>query len=152
MKISSTAFVRDAKIPAKYTCEGADISPDLAWEGIPEKTKTLALIMDDPDAPAGTWVHWVVYNIPATVHAFPAHVPVSERLDNGALQGRNSFRKIGYGGPCPPPEHGPHRYFFLLYALDIPLDLKAGASKEDLKAAMSGHILEQAELMGRFER
>jgi len=152
MQIGSTSLVPDGKIPEKYTCRGANVSPDLYWKSAPEKTKAFALIVDDPDAPAGAWVHWVVYNIPAETRSLPAHIPATGSLENGMTQGKNSFGGIGYGGPCPPPGHGPHRYFFRLYALDAPLRLDAGASREELTAAMKGRILGQAELMGRFER
>ena len=140
------------KIPEKYTCQGADVSPEIIWDGMADKSKTFTLIMDDPDAPSGTWVHWIIYNIPAEQHHLLTHVPSLERLDNGACQGRNSFKKIGYDGPCPPEGHGPHRYFFRIYALDGPLNLKPGASNEEVKTAMTGHILDQAEMVGRFER
>ena len=152
MQIKSNAFRPEEKIPERYTCRGEDISPDISWENVPDKARTFALIMDDPDAPGGTWVHWVVYNIPAATRSLPVHVSTADKLENGAIQGITSFRKIGYGGPCPPVGHGPHRYYFKLYALDTRLELEPGASKEDLLKAMDGHILDQSELMGRFER
>jgi hypothetical protein len=152
MRIKSGAFSPEGKIPERYTCQGENISPEISWEGAPEKTQTFALILDDSDAPAGAWVHWVVYNIPGAARGLPPHVPATERLENDAVQGRNSFRKIGYGGPCPPQGHGPHRYFFRLYALDARLNLKPGAGKEEVMSAMNGHILGEAGLMGRFER
>ncbi len=151
LKVQSSAFSQGGTIPKQYTCDGPDLSPPLSWTGTPEGTKSLALIMDDPDAPVGTWVHWVLYNLPASVHELAEGVPTTETLPNGARQGRNDFRKIGYGGPCPPP--GPaHRYFFKLYALDTELSLAPGASKGQLEEAMKGHILGQAELMGRYGR
>jgi len=151
LKITSQAFAHQAQIPQPYTCDGADISPPLAWTEPPGGTKSLALIADDPDAPVGTWVHWVLYNIPAQTRTLPENVPKTETLADGAKQGLNDFRRIGYGGPCPPP--GPaHRYFFKLYALDISLDLPPKATKAQLERAMVGHILEQAELLGRYQR
>ncbi len=150
-QLSSTAFAASQIIPKKFTCDASDVSPQLSWDGAPSGTKTFALIMDDPDAPVGTWVHWVLYSLPGNTKELPEGVEKQEQLSSGALQGRNDFRKIGYGGPCPPPGK-PHRYFFKLYALDAHLDLKAGASKTDLERAMKGHILAQAELVGRYGR
>ncbi len=152
MKLESAAIKQDAVIPQKYTCNGDNISPDLAWSGVSEKTKSFALIADDPDAPHGTWVHWVVYNIPGDRRALPAAIPAEGRLEGGMLQGINDSHETGYGGPCPPVGHGSHRYFFKLYALNDALPLAPGASKADLEKAMKGHILAQTELMGRFER
>ena len=153
MKITSTAFSQKAFIPKKYTCAGEDISPALAWQDAPAETKSFALIADDPDAPMGTWIHWVLYNVPAADNGLAEHVPVPARLPGGALQGENSFGKTGYGGPCPPPGHGPHRYYFKLYALDAVLDLSpTDATAETLQKAMKGHVLGSAELMGRYER
>jgi Raf kinase inhibitor-like YbhB/YbcL family protein len=148
-----TAAFRDGTgIPIKYTCDGVDVSPPLSWSGAPAGTRSFALIADDPDAPAGTWVHWVLYNLPADVSELPENIAKVESLDlGGARQGRNDFRRPGYGGPCPPP--GPaHRYFFKLYALDAPLPLKAGAQKKDVEAAMEGHVLATAQLMGTYAR
>ncbi len=146
--LTSTAFKEGTAIPVKHTCDGADVSPPLAWSGAPPGTAAFALIADDPDAPVGTWVHWVLYNLPATVSDLPENVAKVETLDlGGARQGRTDFRRPGYGGPCPPP--GPaHRYFFKLYALDAPLTLKTGAQKKDVEAAMQGHVLGTAQLMG----
>ncbi len=110
------------------------------------------MIVEDPDAPVGTWVHWIAYNIPVDAKGLPAGVPPIENLPHGAQQGKNSFHKIGYGGPCPPPGHGPHRYFFRLYALDDLLDIRSGINRKELEDAMKGHIVSRAELMGRFER
>lgn len=137
-------------IPRRYACDGEDISPPLAWTGIPEGTKTIALIGDDPDAPIGTWVHWVLFNLPADVKELAEAVPPDKELSSGAKQGKNDFRRIGYGGPCPPG--GTHRYFFKLYALDSVLDLAAGVSKADLLKAMQGHVLAEGQLMGKYKR
>jgi Raf kinase inhibitor-like YbhB/YbcL family protein len=150
-QISSASFSANEMIPKKFACDGSDASPQLSWTGAPGSTRTFALIMDDPDAPVGTWVHWVLYNLPANAKELHEGVEKQEQLSNGALQGRNDFRKIGYGGPCPPPGK-PHRYFFKLYALDAKLDLKPGASKADVERAMKPHILGQAQLVGRYGR
>ena len=150
IKIKSPAFVPGGKIPGKYTCDGMDISPPLAWTSGPEGTKTFALICDDPDAPMGTWVHWVLFNLPADIIELRENVPPERELENGAKQGMNDFRKIGYGGPCPPG--GTHRYYFKLYALDTEINLEAGATKSELLKAMEGHILAEGQLMGRYER
>lgn len=149
--IASSAFSPDQTIPKKFTCRGEDVSPQLSWEGAPSGTKSFALIVDDPDAPAGTWVHWVLFNIPANVMALPEGVEKKEQVANHAIQGKNDFRKIGYGGPCPPAGKA-HRYFLKLYALDSVLSLKAGATKAELESAMKGHILSQAQLVGRYGR
>jgi len=150
MKLESSAFGPEGTIPIKYSCDGEDVSPPLSWQGAPEGTQSLALICDDPDAPGMTFVHWLIYNIPAEGQQLPENVPNRERLESGALQGENNFGKVGYGGPCPPG--GTHRYFFRLYALDGMLDLGAGISRDRLDRAMEGHILAQAELMGRYSR
>jgi Raf kinase inhibitor-like YbhB/YbcL family protein len=150
-ELTSPAFLQDGTIPKEFTCEGANQSPALKWTAPPANTKSLALIVDDPDAPAGTWVHWMIFNLPATDRELTAAAPGDPELANGARQGRNDFGQTAYGGPCPPP--GPaHRYFFKLYALDVKLDLKAGAAKADLEKAMQGHILGKAELMARYQR
>ena len=151
LQIISTAFSAGEAIPKKFTCDGPDVSPKLTWNEPPAKTKSFALIMDDPDAPVGTWVHWVLYDLPADTGELPEGVARQEQLASGARQGRNDFGKIGYGGPCPPPGK-PHRYFFKLSALDTKLNLKSGATKADLERAMKGHILAQAELIGRYGR
>lgn len=149
--LSSSAFRGGERIPKPYTCEGADFSPPLTWTEPPPDTKSFALIVDDPDAPVGTWVHWVLYNLPADARELPEHLPNDRELTNGALQGMNDFRRPGYGGPCPPP--GPsHRYVFKLYALDTRLSLPPGASKAQLERAMEGHLLGQAQLIGRYQR
>src|SRR5437016_12651885 len=149
--VSSTSFPNGGDIPKKFTCDDADVSPELSWNGAPSGTQSLALIADDPDAPAGTWTHWVVFNLSPTTTHLTEGVNKVDELPGGARQGRNDFRKIGYNGPCPPPGK-PHRYFFKLYALNAKLTLKAGATKNDVESAMKGHILAQTELMGKYGR
>lgn len=151
MTITSSAFKMGSPIPKKYTGDGPDVSPPLSWEGVPQEAKSLALISDDPDAPVGTWVHWVIFNIPPTEKGLPEGIPKQEVLPNGAKQGLNDFRKIGYNGPAPPPGK-PHRYYFKLYALDTMLNLPSGVKKADLLKAMEGHILATAEYMGTYQR
>ncbi len=151
MKVTSTAFREGASIPKQYTGDGADASPPLSWSGAPAAAKSLALICDDPDAPRGTWVHWVLFNLPPNTAELPEGVPSQATLPSGAKQGSNDFKKIGYGGPAP-PKGKPHRYFFKLYALDTMLDLPEGATKQDLEKAMKGHILGQGQLMGTYQR
>jgi len=151
LKLKSPDFSSGEIIPRQFTCDGADISPALAWNDPPGGTQSFALIADDPDAPVGTWVHWVLFDLPANARALSQNVPKQEQLADGSRQGRNDFRKIGYGGPCPPPGK-PHRYFFKLYALDTKLDLKPGGTKKDVERAMQGHILAQAEWMARYAR
>ncbi|MFP4563612.1 MAG: YbhB/YbcL family Raf kinase inhibitor-like protein [Spirochaetia bacterium] len=150
MEITSTEFREGEPIPSKYSCDGQDISPPLAWKDIPEGTKSLALIADDPDAPGKTWVHWVVYDIPPTVNGFSESVAASEKLEGGGTQGVNDFKRIGYGGPCPPS--GEHRYYFKLYALDRVLNESPGLSKQKLEQLMEGKILDQCSLMGTYAR
>jgi len=150
--LRSTAFTNGGEIPRKYTCSGENVSPALTWIDAPGTAHSLALIADDPDAPAGTWTHWIVWNIPAHATSLPEGVPTSqESLDSGARQGRNDFGRTGYGGPCPPPGR-PHRYFFRLYALGAILDLKPGAARSELESAIKPHILAKAEWMGLFKR
>jgi Raf kinase inhibitor-like YbhB/YbcL family protein len=149
--LHTTVFPPGGDIPAKHTCSGADVSPPLSWSDPPANTQALALIMDDPDAPSGTFTHWVLYNLGAKEKELREGVPKTEQLPGGALQGRNGFGKIGYGGPCPPPGK-PHRYFFRLYALDGKVNLKPAAGRNELEAAIKGHVLAEAELMGRFKR
>ena len=151
IQLTSSAFAAEASIPAKYTCDGEDVSPPLKWGGVPPGAKSLALICDDPDAPAGTWVHWVLYNLPATIMELSEGVPTSEVASGGAQQGVNDFKRVGYAGPCPPRGH-PHRYYFRLYALDVELRLKPWATKRDLVNAMKGHILAEGQLMGTYKR
>lgn len=153
LSITSPAFADGGTIPVEFTCDGADRSPPLAWSGVPQGSATLALIVDDPDAPRGTWVHWVLYDLPATAQALPENVAKTERPQElgGASQGKNDFKRLGYGGPCPPP--GPaHRYYFKLYALAAELGLGPAASKQEVERAMGGHILATAQLMGRYAR
>jgi len=150
-RLQSTAFANGSAIPKKYSCEGADLSPELSWDGLPAGTQALALIADDPDAPMGTWTHWVIWNIPAQTTGLAEGVAKAEVLENGARQGWNDFKRIGYGGPCPPPGKA-HRYFFKLYALDAKLDVKAGASRNELEAAMRRHVLAETEWMGTYKR
>lgn len=149
-KLTSPAFAEGQMIPSKYTADGEDISPPLSWEGLPPQTQSLVLIQDDPDAPVGTWVHWLVWNIPTEPNFLPENMPPQKVLTNGTRQGLNDFGRIGYGGPAPPS--GTHRYFFRIYALDTMLDLPAGASRGQLEKAIKGHILAQAQLMGRYTR
>jgi Raf kinase inhibitor-like YbhB/YbcL family protein len=146
MQVTSAAFQEGATIPTQYTGDGKDLSPPLSWTGVPQGTKSLALICDDPDAPRGTWVHWVLFNIPSDQKEL-----AGEKLPGGARQGKNDFGNIGYGGPAP-PKGKPHRYFFKLYALDTTLDLPAGATKAQLEAAMKGHILAEGQIMGTYQR
>ena len=149
--LTSSAFADGGAIPTRYTGDGEDVSPPLAWSAVPPETKSLALIGDDPDAPGGTWVHWVIFNLPAETGELPEAVPPDEVLADGSRQGRNDFGHLGYRGPAPPPGRA-HRYFFKLYALDTVLDLEAGATKAQLLAAMQGHILAAGQLMGRYKR
>jgi len=150
IEVKSTAFQGGGMIPKQYTCDGADVSPPLSWTSVPEGTKTIALICDDPDAPMGTWVHWVLFNLPADVKELPENVPTQMTLETGGVQGTNDFGNIGYGGPCPPG--GTHRYYFKLYALDTQINLQAGATKRDLLKAMEGHTLAEGQLMGKYRR
>jgi Raf kinase inhibitor-like YbhB/YbcL family protein len=149
-KLTSTAFIHEASIPSKYTCDGNDVSPPLEWSDPPTDAQSFAIIMDDPDAPVGTWIHWVLYDLPAETRMLPEAVSSDAELPNGSRHGKNSWRRTDYGGPCPPS--GVHRYFFKLYALDVGLDLDAGATKEELLQAMEGHVLAQTELMGTYTR
>ena len=151
LELKTPAFAYGSEIPRRSTCSGADVSPALYWSGVTPAAHSLALIADDPDAPEGTWTHWVIWNIPAHQTALPEGVPAKETLENGIFQGTNDFRRIGYGGPCPPPGKA-HRYFFRLYALDTALDSKAGARRQELAHAMKKHILAQSEWMGTFRR
>jgi hypothetical protein len=149
IKVTSSAFAEGGMIPAKYTCEGSEISPPLQWEGVPEETKSIALISDDPDARKETWVHWVLFNLPAETIKLDEDIPLDKTLANGAIQGINDSGGIGYGSPCPPT--GTHRYYFKIYALDTKLDLASGITKIDLLKAMEGHILAQGQLMGKYK-
>ena len=151
LTISSPSFINGGNIAKKFTCDGANISPQLSWNEPPEGTKTFALLVDDPDAPVGNWSHWTMWNLPAAARGLAEGLRKDAELSDGSRQGQNDFRKTGYNGPCPPPGK-PHRYYFKLYALDTKLDLKPGAAKKDVEAAMKGHILVQAEWMGRYGR
>ncbi len=150
MRLESPVFENGGMIPSKYTCDGADISVPLRFSNVPAEAKSLALIVDDPDAPMGIFVHWVIYDIPASLEGLPEGVPPAPLLEGGIKQGVNSFGKIGYGGPCPP--NGTHRYYFKLYALDTVLNLEPGLGKHELLAAMRGHVVDGAELMGLYAR
>ncbi len=150
MQISSSAFSHEQKIPTRFTCDGQDISPPLSWQQVPSETKSLVLICDDPDAPMGTWVHWVFYDIPPGVSQLPENIEPAQHPAVGGTQGTSDFGRIGYGGPCPPS--GTHRYFFKLYALDTVLDLPPGQTKKQVLAAMQGHVLAEATLMGKYSR
>lgn len=150
IKITSPAFEDGGLIPARYTCDGEDISPPLRWDAVPEGTRSIALICDDPDAPMGTWVHWVLFNLPADTRELAEKFPADETLHDGTRQGITDFGSTGYGGPCPPS--GTHRYFFKIYALDTKIDLVAVADKARLLEAMEGHILGQGQLVGKYER
>ncbi len=145
--LTVSAFANGGLIPARFTCEGADILPELRWSDSPAGTRSFALIVDDPDAPVGTFTHWVLFDIPAERSS------LGEGESKAGLAGKNDFGRVGYGGPCPPRGHGLHRYFFTLYALAIAsLKLKAGANRHQLEAALRGHILAQTQYMGRYER
>ena len=148
-RVFSNAFPESGRIPALHSCEGADVSPSLEWSGEPAGTRSFVLVVEDPDAPNGTWTHWVLYDIPPKVRQ------LAQGIKPGALglSGFNDFGKPGYGGPCPPKGHGPHRYFFRLYALDVhTLGLPAGEKRPEVLKAMDGHILAETETVGRFER
>jgi Raf kinase inhibitor-like YbhB/YbcL family protein len=149
--IRAEAFNPGADIPRKFSCQGSDASPALVWTDPPAGTQSLVLIVDDPDAPAGTWVHWVLYDLPPNSRRLGEALPPTAEVAGGGRQGANDFGKTGYGGPCPPPGK-PHRYFFKLYALDSRLNLKAGATKPEVEQAMKGHVLAKAEVMGRYRR
>jgi len=150
LSITSTAFKQGERIPSKYTCDGSGVSPVLELSDVPEATRSFAIIADDPDAPVGTWIHWVLYNVPGETRALPEAIPPDANLPDGSRQGKNSWGRPGYGGPCPPG--GTHRYFFRLYALDIMLALRSGVSENELLKAMKGHILAEAELMGLYSK
>lgn len=150
-ELLSAAFRSGGDIPVRHTCDGPDLSPPLRWSDPPPGTRSLALIVDDPDAPGGTWVHWVLYAMPGTLRELPEGVPARDTVPGVGTQGLNDFRKVGYGGPCPPPGR-PHRYVFRLYALDTELALPARRTRADLVRAMEGHVIGQAELIGRYQR
>jgi Raf kinase inhibitor-like YbhB/YbcL family protein len=151
MTITSPSFPNGGAIAKKVTCDGPDVSPQLSWSDAPAGTKSFALLTDDPDAPVGNWNHWTMWNLPPTTGSLPEGTSKESKLPDGSQQGMNDFRRTGYNGPCPPPGK-PHRYYFKLFALDTKLDLKSNGSKKELEAAMKGHILAQAEWMGRYGR
>ena len=151
LDVTSSAFNDGQAIPKQYTADGKNISPPIKWNAPPEGTKSVAVICDDPDAPVGNWNHWTLWNLPATARGLPEGMSKEPRFSDGSQQGLNDFRKTGYNGPCP-PQGKPHRYYFKLFALDVKLELKSGAGKRELDAAMQGHILAQAEWMGRYRR
>lgn len=150
MQLTSPIFGEGGRIPSPYTCDGHDTSPPLHWSGVPDNARSLALIVDDPDAPAKVWTHWVVYDLPPDARELPEGAGASRTLDNGAAQGTNDFQRVGYGGPCPPG--GSHHYRFTLYALDTKLNLPPGATKEEVLRAMERHILTQTQLTGQYAR
>ena len=150
VKLSSSAFKEGELIPVKYTCDGENISPPLAWTWYPKRTQSFALIADDPDAPMGTWVHWVIYNIPAHINSLEENIAKTDTLGQGIMQGITDFRKPGYGGPCPPG--GTHHYYFKIYALDIMPDVEPGLTKAELLKIMKGHIIAKGQLVGKYKR
>jgi Raf kinase inhibitor-like YbhB/YbcL family protein len=150
-QIVSKSFPKEGNIPAKYTCSGSNVSPDVAWTGAPAATKAFALVLDDPDAPGGTFLHWLIFNIPGTVARLRPAIPKDPEMKDGTRQGKNDFDKLGYDGPCPPPG-APHRYVFHLYALSAPLNMKAGDTRRQLGMAMAGKVLAEAQLTGKFKR
>ena len=148
-KLFSNAFTEGGWIPTLHSCQGADVSPSLEWSGEPAETRSFALVVDDPDAPAGTWTHWLLYDLPAKIH----NLAQGCKPGDLGLSGSNDFGKLGYGGPCPPKGHGPHRYYFKLHALDVhTLGIPAGVKAAELAQALKGHVLAEARYMGRFER
>jgi Raf kinase inhibitor-like YbhB/YbcL family protein len=150
LALTSPSFHEGALIPRRHTCDGEDVSPPLAWSGVPPGTGSLALVCDDPDAPRGTWTHWVLYRLPPETDHLPEHVPAHPQLEDGTCQGLNDFGNVGYGGPCPP--RGTHRYVFALYALDAAPALAPGATVTALRAAVEGHVLASARLTGTYAR
>jgi Raf kinase inhibitor-like YbhB/YbcL family protein len=151
LKLESAAFKDGEIIPPRYTCVGENLSPPLHWTVPPAATKSFVIIVDDPNAPVGTWLHWVIYDIPLDLRGLTEGIPAQDQLSNEAVQGLNDFKRIGYGGPCPPPGKA-HRYYFRLYALDAVLNLKPRMTKAQVLAACKGHVLAEAQLMGRFAR
>ena len=155
LDLTTSAFQADAPIPEQFTCDGDDVSPPLSWQGVPDGAESLALIVDDPDAPEKTFVHWVLFNIPADRDMLEEDLDIEGHFEDKTLmpiEGVNDFGNQGYGGPCPPPGHGTHHYSFRLYALDTDLDLSAGATKKQLTQAMDGHVLAEGNLVGTYER
>jgi Raf kinase inhibitor-like YbhB/YbcL family protein len=151
MQLTSSAFHEGGEIPSKYTCDQHNVSPPLKWSGVPTGSKALALIAEDPDAPGGTWTHWVLYDLEPATTELPEDMPKSQFVPGHGKQGLNDFKHLGYGGPCPPLGK-PHRYYFKLYALDAPLDLKPGASKKEVEKTMGKHVLAEGQLMGTYKR
>lgn len=151
LELRSPAFKEGEYIPSRYSCDSFDYSPPLVWDDVPQGTRSFALICEDPDAPTGIWVHWVIFNIPYQTHSLEESVPKIPQLPNGAIQGVNDFNRVGYGGPCP-PSGKPHRYFFKLYALDTELNLREGVTRNELMKALEGHILDKASLYGLYKR
>jgi Raf kinase inhibitor-like YbhB/YbcL family protein len=152
MAVSSGSFPNGGYIPKQFTCDGADISPELSWTNPPPGAQSFALIAEDPDAPVGTWTHWVIFDLPPSTRSLPEGVgKMMDQLPDGGRQGANDFGKIGYGGPCPPPGK-PHRYFFKLYAVDRKLDLKPSSTRARFDEALKNHVLDEAEWMGRYGR
>ena len=152
MRIESPAFRSEDMIPVKYTCDGDDVSPALRWFDSPPNVKGFVLIMEDPDAPMGTFTHWILYNIPPSLSNLPENIPKKPEVQGIGMQGVNDFGRVGYGGPCPPRTHPPHRYYFRLYALDSMLNLKPSASLNEVRRAMNGHIIAEAYVMGKYGR
>ncbi len=152
IQLTSAAFPAGGRIPKRHTCEADDLSPPLAWEGAPPRTKAFVLLCDDPDAPGKTWVHWVLYDLPGETRSLVEGIPAMDSLPGGGKQGRNDFGRIGYGGPCPPKGHGTHHYSFRIHALDEPLRIPSGAKKAEIERAMAGHVLAQGELVGTYSR
>lgn len=155
LRFTSAAFSSQESIPREYTCEGADVSPPLEWNAVPDGTESLVLIVDDPDAPGQTFTHWVLFNVPSTETSLPRDLQVDAQFggaDPAPREGKNDFGDVGYGGPCPPPGDGEHRYFFRLFAVDRTLDLDAGVSKAEVLSAIEDHVLDQAEVVGTYER
>jgi len=151
MKITSSAFEEGKPIPAKYSCDGKDVSPPLRWTGVPSTAKTLALTVDDPDAPVGDWFHWIVYNLPVSTTELTEGLPKFENLPKGGKQAMNDFKRLGYGGPCPPVGK-PHRYFFKLYALDVQFNLPANTDGKQFMNALTNHVVAQTGIMGTYQR
>ena len=151
IQVLSAAFREGEAIPIKYTCDGEDLSPPLKWSSLPPQTQSLALICEDPDASSGVFVHWIIFNLPSQISSLPEAVPAMGTLEEGGTQGHNDFQRLGYSGPCPPP-NGPHRYFFRLYALDTKLQLRVGITKPEFARAIEGHVLATGQLMGTYQR
>jgi Raf kinase inhibitor-like YbhB/YbcL family protein len=151
IKLTSSAFTEGSVIPRQYTCDGANISPQLLWDSVPDGTQTLILIAEDPDAPNGTWTHWIVFGIPASIRELPENMPPQRTLTGGIQQGINDFKKLGYGGPCPPAGQQ-HRYYFKLYALDMVMLFEEPPTRRQLLSGIEGHILAEGKLMGKYQR